>query len=98
MIIIFPLVIVISCFKDFLCALLVTFLLFSSTAFLKDQSSLCSRRLVLKHDCESLLALRIDTYTNMGLFAVSLTLSFQSLKKCLTCEQSMSKALSVSDI
>ncbi|XP_077957570.1 tectonic-1 isoform X4 [Gasterosteus aculeatus] len=41
----------------------------SPAAFLKDQSSLCSRRLVLKHDCESLLALRIDTYTNMGLFA-----------------------------
>ncbi|KAM8909954.1 tectonic-1-like isoform 2-T2 [Spinachia spinachia] len=41
----------------------------SPAAFLKDQSSHCSRRLVLMHDCESLLALRIDTYTNMALFA-----------------------------
>ncbi|XP_062416683.1 tectonic-1 isoform X2 [Pungitius pungitius] len=41
----------------------------SPAAFLKHQSSRCSRRLDLKHDCESLLALHIDTYTKMWLFA-----------------------------
>ncbi|XP_068570288.1 tectonic-1 isoform X3 [Cebidichthys violaceus] len=38
-------------------------------AFLKDQSSRCSRRVVLKQDCGSLLALSMDTYTDIRLFA-----------------------------
>ncbi|XP_045886798.1 tectonic-1-like isoform X2 [Micropterus dolomieu] len=41
----------------------------SPAAFLKDQSSRCSRRVVLEQDCSTLLALSIDTYTNIQLFA-----------------------------
>ncbi|XP_044061569.1 tectonic-1 isoform X2 [Siniperca chuatsi] len=40
----------------------------SPAAFLKDQSNLCSRRVVLKQDCSTLLALSMDTYTNIQLF------------------------------
>ncbi|KAF7227874.1 tectonic family member 1 [Nothobranchius furzeri] len=43
----------------------------SPTAFLKNQSSRCSRRVVLKQDCSSLSALSLDTYTNIQLLAVS---------------------------
>uniref|UniRef100_A0A3B5MAE6 Tectonic-1-3 domain-containing protein n=1 Tax=Xiphophorus couchianus TaxID=32473 RepID=A0A3B5MAE6_9TELE len=42
-----------------------------SPAFLKDQSSRCSQRLALDGDCSSLQALRMDTYTNVQLLAVS---------------------------
>uniref|UniRef100_A0A3P8RXJ8 Tectonic family member 1 n=1 Tax=Amphiprion percula TaxID=161767 RepID=A0A3P8RXJ8_AMPPE len=38
-------------------------------AFLKDQSSRCSRRVVLDQDCSSLPALSINTYTDIQLFA-----------------------------
>ncbi|XP_076595988.1 tectonic-1 [Chaetodon auriga] len=38
-------------------------------AFLKDQSSRCSRRVVLDQDCGTLSALNMDTYTNIQLFA-----------------------------
>ncbi|XP_072252391.1 tectonic-1 [Leuresthes tenuis] len=41
----------------------------SPAAFLKDQSCLCSRRLVLDRDCSSLPALSKDTYSNIQLFA-----------------------------
>ncbi|XP_070769726.1 tectonic-1 [Enoplosus armatus] len=41
----------------------------SPAAFLKDQSSRCSRRVVLEQDCSTLLALSMDTYTNIQLFA-----------------------------
>uniref|UniRef100_A0A3B5A843 Tectonic family member 1 n=1 Tax=Stegastes partitus TaxID=144197 RepID=A0A3B5A843_9TELE len=41
----------------------------SPAAFLKDQSSRCSRRVVLDQDCSSLPALSVDTYTNIQLFA-----------------------------
>ncbi|KAK9517618.1 hypothetical protein VZT92_022971 [Zoarces viviparus] len=41
----------------------------SPAAFLKDQSSRCSRRVVLKQDCGSLLALKMDTYTDIRVFA-----------------------------
>ncbi|XP_039975094.1 tectonic-1 isoform X3 [Xiphias gladius] len=41
----------------------------SPAAFLKDQSRACSRRVVLGHDCSSLLAFNMDTYTNIQLFA-----------------------------
>uniref|UniRef100_A0A1A7WJJ0 Tectonic family member 1 n=1 Tax=Iconisemion striatum TaxID=60296 RepID=A0A1A7WJJ0_9TELE len=41
----------------------------SPIAFLKNQSSRCSRRVVLKQDCSSLSALSMDTYTNIQLLA-----------------------------
>ncbi|CAJ1057985.1 tectonic-1-like isoform X2 [Xyrichtys novacula] len=41
----------------------------SPAAFLRDQSSQCSRRLVLNQDCDSLPALSMDTYTNIQLFS-----------------------------
>uniref|UniRef100_A0A3Q1B646 Tectonic domain-containing protein n=2 Tax=Amphiprion ocellaris TaxID=80972 RepID=A0A3Q1B646_AMPOC len=41
----------------------------SPAAFLKDQSSQCSRRVVLDQDCSSLPALSINTYTDIQLFA-----------------------------
>ncbi|MED6269457.1 hypothetical protein CHARACLAT_033314 [Characodon lateralis] len=41
------------------------------SAFLKDQSSRCSQHVALDGDCSSLRALRMDTYTNIQLFAVS---------------------------
>ncbi|KAM4732973.1 tectonic-1 isoform 1-T1 [Anableps anableps] len=41
----------------------------SPAAFLKDQSSQCSQHVVLDRDCGSLQALRMDTYTNIHLFA-----------------------------
>ncbi|XP_056295551.1 tectonic-1 isoform X2 [Pseudoliparis swirei] len=41
----------------------------SPAVFLKDQSSWCSRRVVLQQDCVSLPALRMDTYTDIRLFA-----------------------------
>ncbi|XP_054453794.1 tectonic-1-like isoform X2 [Anoplopoma fimbria] len=41
----------------------------SPAAFLKDQSSRCSRRVVLKQDCGFLPALSMDTYTDIQLFA-----------------------------
>ncbi|XP_031733485.1 tectonic-1 isoform X1 [Anarrhichthys ocellatus] len=41
----------------------------SPAAFLKDQSSRCSRHVVLKQDCGSLLALNMNTYTDIRLFA-----------------------------
>ncbi|MEQ2276273.1 hypothetical protein XENORESO_016850 [Xenotaenia resolanae] len=43
----------------------------SPAAFLKDQSSRCSQHVALDGDCSSLRALRMDTYTNIQLFAVS---------------------------
>ncbi|KAM4585668.1 tectonic-1 [Fundulus diaphanus] len=43
----------------------------SPAAFLEDRSSRCSQRVVLDGDCSSLQALRMDTYTNIQLFAVS---------------------------
>ncbi|XP_029959077.1 tectonic-3-like [Salarias fasciatus] len=43
----------------------------SPAAFLKDQSSVCSRRLVLDQDCGSLPALSMDAYTSIRLLAVS---------------------------
>ncbi|KAG8003787.1 Tectonic-1 [Nibea albiflora] len=42
----------------------------SAAAFLKDQSSQCSRHVVLEQDCSTLPALSMDTYTNIQLFAV----------------------------
>lgn len=42
-------------------------------AFLKDQSSRCSRRVVLDQDCGRLPALSMDSYTDTQLFSVSLT-------------------------
>eukprot|EP00064_Thunnus_orientalis_P008061 superscaffoldBa00000935_g8083 len=42
----------------------------SPAAFLKEQSSRCSRRVVLEQDCSTLPALSMDTYTNIQLFAV----------------------------
>ncbi|KAM9356785.1 tectonic-1-like [Symphorus nematophorus] len=41
----------------------------SPAAFLKDQSSRCSRRVVLQQDCSSLPALSMDAYTNIQLSA-----------------------------
>ncbi|XP_074503945.1 tectonic-1 [Sebastes fasciatus] len=41
----------------------------SPAAFLKDQSSRCSRRVVLQQNCSTLPALRMDTYTTIRLFA-----------------------------
>ncbi|XP_035985985.1 tectonic-1 isoform X2 [Fundulus heteroclitus] len=41
----------------------------SPAAFLEDRSSRCSQRVVLDADCSSLQALRMDTYTNIQLFA-----------------------------
>ncbi|XP_042349796.1 tectonic-1-like [Plectropomus leopardus] len=41
----------------------------SPAAFLKDQSSVCSRRVVVEQDCSSLEALSMDTYTDILLFA-----------------------------
>ncbi|XP_070819585.1 tectonic-1 [Chaetodon trifascialis] len=41
----------------------------SPAAFLQDQSSRCSRRVVLEQDCGALSALNMDTYTNIQLFA-----------------------------
>ncbi|XP_069027389.1 tectonic-1 [Embiotoca jacksoni] len=41
----------------------------SPAVFLKDQSSVCSRRVVLDPDCSFLPALSMDTYTNIQLFA-----------------------------
>ncbi|XP_027147057.1 tectonic-1 isoform X2 [Larimichthys crocea] len=41
----------------------------SAAAFLKDQSSQCSRHMVLEQDCSTLPALSMDTYTNIQLFA-----------------------------
>ncbi|KAK5613691.1 hypothetical protein CRENBAI_017631 [Crenichthys baileyi] len=41
----------------------------SPAAFLKDQSSRCSQHVALDGDCSSLRALRMDTYTNIQLFA-----------------------------
>ncbi|XP_067330928.1 tectonic-1 isoform X1 [Channa argus] len=41
----------------------------SPAAFLKDQSSQCSRRLVLDQSCSALPALNMDTYSNIQLFA-----------------------------
>uniref|UniRef100_A0A672F803 Tectonic-1-3 domain-containing protein n=2 Tax=Salarias fasciatus TaxID=181472 RepID=A0A672F803_SALFA len=41
----------------------------SPAAFLKDQSSVCSRRLVLDQDCGSLPALSMDAYTSIRLLA-----------------------------
>ncbi|XP_073343079.1 tectonic-1-like [Pagrus major] len=41
----------------------------SPAAFLQDQSNRCSRDVVLEQDCSTLLALSIDTYTNIQLFA-----------------------------
>ncbi|XP_044220210.1 tectonic-1 isoform X1 [Thunnus albacares] len=41
----------------------------SPAAFLKEQSSRCSRRVVLEQDCSTLPALSMDTYTNIQLFA-----------------------------
>ncbi|TNN44378.1 Tectonic-1 [Liparis tanakae] len=43
----------------------------SPAVFLKDQSSWCSRHVVLQQDCVSLPALRMDTYTDIRLFAVA---------------------------
>ncbi|XP_028272264.1 tectonic-1-like [Parambassis ranga] len=40
----------------------------SPAAFLKDQSSRCSRRVVLDRDCSSPSALNMDTYTRIQLF------------------------------
>ncbi|XP_034399174.1 tectonic-1 [Cyclopterus lumpus] len=41
----------------------------SPAAFLKDQSSWCSRRVVLQQDCGSLPALSMNTYTDIWIFA-----------------------------
>ncbi|XP_051277192.1 tectonic-1 isoform X2 [Dicentrarchus labrax] len=41
----------------------------SPAAFLKDQSSRCSRNVVLEQDCSTLLALSMGTYTSIQLFA-----------------------------
>lgn len=41
----------------------------SPAAFLKEQSSKCSRRVNLQQDCERLPALNMDTYTNVQLFS-----------------------------
>ncbi|KAL7395646.1 hypothetical protein ABVT39_020737 [Epinephelus coioides] len=41
----------------------------SPAVFLKDQSSKCSRRVVLQQDCSTLRGLSMDTYTNIQLFA-----------------------------
>ncbi|XP_029296843.1 tectonic-1 isoform X2 [Cottoperca gobio] len=41
----------------------------SPAAFLKDQSSGCSRHVILEQDCGALPALSMDTYTNIQIFA-----------------------------
>uniref|UniRef100_UPI0037E71082 tectonic-1 n=1 Tax=Semicossyphus pulcher TaxID=241346 RepID=UPI0037E71082 len=41
----------------------------SPAAFLKDQSSRCSRQVVLDEDCSGLLALSMNTYTNIQLLS-----------------------------
>ncbi|KAM7417068.1 hypothetical protein PAMA_016938 [Pampus argenteus] len=41
----------------------------SPAAFLKEQSSRCSRRVVLEQHCSTLPAISMDTYTNIQLFA-----------------------------
>nr|XP_046262426.1 tectonic-1 [Scatophagus argus] len=41
----------------------------SPAAFLKDQSSQCSRHVVLEQDCSTQQALSMDSYTNIQLFA-----------------------------
>ncbi|XP_059202577.1 tectonic-1 [Centropristis striata] len=41
----------------------------SPAAFLKDQSSRCSRRVLLDQDCSALPALSSETYTNIQVFA-----------------------------
>ncbi|XP_013880508.1 tectonic-1 isoform X2 [Austrofundulus limnaeus] len=41
----------------------------SPAAFLRDQSSVCSQRVLLDQDCGSLPALSMDTYTNIQLFS-----------------------------
>lgn len=56
--------------------------LFVSSAFLKDQSSRCSRHVVLEQDCSTLQALNMDTYTNIQLFAVSSTSALPHAAKC----------------
>lgn len=51
--------------------------LFFSPAFLQDQSNRCTRDVVLEQDCSTLLALSIDTYTNIQLIAVSSKFTLQ---------------------
>ncbi|XP_036934079.1 tectonic-1 [Acanthopagrus latus] len=41
----------------------------SPAAFLQDQSNRCTRDVVLEQDCSTLLALSIDTYTNIQVIA-----------------------------
>ncbi|KAM9376175.1 tectonic-1 [Pholidichthys leucotaenia] len=41
----------------------------SPAGFLKDQSSRCSRRVILEQDCSSLPTLSMNTYTDVQLFA-----------------------------
>ncbi|KAM7388905.1 hypothetical protein PAMP_022909 [Pampus punctatissimus] len=51
----------------------------SPAAFLKEQSSRCSRRVVLEQHCSTLTAISMDTYTNIQLFAVA-SVVLQSLE------------------
>lgn len=66
-----------------------------SKAFLMDQSSRCTRSVVLESDCSTLLTLNMDSYISIQVLAVSPASALQKLQHWLLIFSKLIKSLSL---